>query len=168
MREKWSKMMAKLPHRAHRNRIRGQLRHAGLVHGPTAGTGRGAASAFGAGAAAAAVVAAAAAATCSTTASYPYSHQRRTAPLTAQRGRAPRAGPRATSASSVEQANRSANPTMLPYCAAESDALKVKNGRKNVKSAPYRPILSANRTRQRPTAVYAHADPAQNGQNGGN
>ena len=38
--------------------------------------------------------------------------------------------------------------------------LKVKNGRKNVKSALYRPILSANRRRQRPTAVYAHADPA--------
>ena len=32
-------------------------------------------------------------------------------------------------------------------------ALKVKNGRKNVKSTPYRPILSANRRRQRPTAV---------------
>ena len=31
--------------------------------------------------------------------------------------------------------------------------LKVKNGRKNDKSAPYRPMLSANRTRQRPTAV---------------
>ena len=45
--------------------------------------------------------------------------------------------------------------------------LKVENGRKNVKSAPYRPILSANTRRQRPTAVYAHADPAQNGQNGG-
>ena len=48
------------------------------------------------------------------------------------------------------------------------DALKVQNGRKNVKSAPYRPILSANRRRQRPTAVYAHADPAQTGGNGGN
>ena len=46
--------------------------------------------------------------------------------------------------------------------------LEVKNGRKNVKSALYRPILSANRTRQRPTAVYAHSDLAQNGQNGGN
>ena len=47
-------------------------------------------------------------------------------------------------------------------------SLKVKNGRKNVKSAPHRPIFSANRTRQRPTAVYSHADPAPNGQNGGN
>ena len=45
--------------------------------------------------------------------------------------------------------------------------LKTKNGRKNVKSAPYRPILSANRTRQRPAAVYTNADPAQTGQNGG-
>ena len=46
--------------------------------------------------------------------------------------------------------------------------LKAKNGRKNVKSGPYQPILSANRRRQRPTAVYAHEGPAQNGQNGGN
>ena len=46
--------------------------------------------------------------------------------------------------------------------------LKVKNGRKNVKSAPYRPILRANRIRQRPPAGYAHTDPAQTGQNGGN
>ena len=46
--------------------------------------------------------------------------------------------------------------------------LKTENGRKNVKSAPYRPILSANRTRQRPTAVCTHADPAKTGQNGGN
>ena len=46
--------------------------------------------------------------------------------------------------------------------------LKVENGRKKVKSAPHRPILSANRTRQRPTAVHAHADPAQHGQNGEN
>ena len=29
--------------------------------------------------------------------------------------------------------------------------LTTKNGRKNVRSARYRPILSANRTRQRPT-----------------
>ena len=46
--------------------------------------------------------------------------------------------------------------------------LKVENGRKNVKSAPCRPILSVNRTRQRATAAYAHVDPAQTGQNGGN
>ena len=39
-------------------------------------------------------------------------------------------------------------------------ALKDKNGRKTVKSAPYRPILSANRRRQRPTHVYAGANPA--------
>ena len=51
---------------------------------------------------------------------------------------------------------------------ADAEHLKTKNGRNNVKSAPYRPILSANRTRQRPTAVYARADPAQNGGNGGN
>ena len=50
--------------------------------------------------------------------------------------------------------------------AGDLAALNVENGRKNVKSAPYWPILSANRRRQRPTAVYAHADPAQNGQNG--
>ena len=48
------------------------------------------------------------------------------------------------------------------------ERLETKIGRKNVNLAPYRPILSANRTRQRPTAVYAHANPAQNGQNGGN
>ena len=48
------------------------------------------------------------------------------------------------------------------------DRLKTKNGRENVKSALYHPILSANRRRQRPAAVYAHADPAQTGQNGGN
>ena len=52
--------------------------------------------------------------------------------------------------------------------ARAGEDLKVKNGRKNVKSAPYRPILSANRTGRRPTAVDAHADPAQNGGNGGN
>ena len=46
--------------------------------------------------------------------------------------------------------------------------LKTKNGRKNVKSARYRPILSANRTRPRPTHVYARANPAQIGGNGGN
>ena len=46
--------------------------------------------------------------------------------------------------------------------------LKTKNGRKHVRSAPYRPVLSASRTGQRPTAVCAHADPAQNGGNGGN
>ena len=46
--------------------------------------------------------------------------------------------------------------------------LKTKNGRKNVKSARDRPILSANRRRQRPAHAYARADPAQNGQTGGN
>ena len=46
--------------------------------------------------------------------------------------------------------------------------LMAKNGRKNVKSARYRPILSADRRRQRPAPTYLHADPAQNGQNGGN
>ena len=46
--------------------------------------------------------------------------------------------------------------------------LKTKNGRKNVKSARYRPILSASRRRQRPTHVYARENPTQNGQNGGN
>ena len=45
-------------------------------------------------------------------------------------------------------------------------SLQVKNDRKNVKSAPYRPILSANRTMQRPAHVYAHVDPAQNSQKG--
>ena len=42
------------------------------------------------------------------------------------------------------------------------------NGRENVKSAPYRPILSANGRRQRPAPAYARADPAQYGQNDGN
>ena len=46
--------------------------------------------------------------------------------------------------------------------------LKAENGRKNVKSAPYRPILSEDMRRQRPTPVYADADPAQTGQNGEN
>ena len=46
--------------------------------------------------------------------------------------------------------------------------LKTKNGRKNVKSVRYRPILSANRRRQRPAHVHARTNPAQNGQNGGN
>ena len=45
--------------------------------------------------------------------------------------------------------------------------LKTKSGRKNVKSARYRPILSANRRKQRPAHVYARADAAQNGQGGG-
>ena len=49
-----------------------------------------------------------------------------------------------------------------------SERLKTKNGRKNVKSARYRPILSANGRRQRPAHVYTRANPAQNGQNGGN
>ena len=48
------------------------------------------------------------------------------------------------------------------------DDLKTENGRKNVKSAPYRPILSEDRRRQRPTHVYSHANPAQYGQNGEN
>ena len=47
-------------------------------------------------------------------------------------------------------------------------ALETKNGRKHVKSARYRPILSANRRRPRPAHAYACADPAPNGQNGGN
>ena len=47
-------------------------------------------------------------------------------------------------------------------------ALKTKHGRKNVKSARYRPILSANRRMQRLAHAYARADPAPNGQNGGN
>ena len=46
--------------------------------------------------------------------------------------------------------------------------LKTKKSRKIVKSARYRPILSAHRTRQRPAHVHARTDPAQNGQNGGN
>ena len=45
--------------------------------------------------------------------------------------------------------------------------LKAANGRKNVKSARCREILSANRRRQRPAHAHARADPAQNGQNGG-
>ena len=49
-----------------------------------------------------------------------------------------------------------------------AEALKAENGRKNVKSAPYRPILSEDRRRQRPTPAYTDADPAQNGQNGEN
>ena len=44
-----------------------------------------------------------------------------------------------------------------------AEALKAGNGRENVKSARYRPILSANRRRQRPAHVYARADPAQYG-----
>ena len=36
---------------------------------------------------------------------------------------------------------------------AANFCLETENGRKNVKSAPYRPILSANRRRQRPTRV---------------
>ena len=39
--------------------------------------------------------------------------------------------------------------------------LKTENGRKNVKSAPYRPILSEDGRRQHPTHVHAHADPAK-------
>ena len=50
----------------------------------------------------------------------------------------------------------------------ELGGLKTENGRKNVKSARYRPILSANGRRPRPAHAYACADPAQNGQNGGN
>ena len=45
---------------------------------------------------------------------------------------------------------------------------KTKYGRKNVISAPYRPILSEDRTRQRPTHALSHADPAQYGQSGEN
>ena len=36
---------------------------------------------------------------------------------------------------------------VLPVAFCSAAYLKVKNGRKNVKSAPYRPILSANRRR---------------------
>ena len=54
-----------------------------------------------------------------------------------------------------------------PEADGQRRRLKVENGRKTVKSAPYRPILSANRRGQRPTAVYAQANPAPNGQNGG-
>ena len=52
--------------------------------------------------------------------------------------------------------------------ASQRGGLQTENGRKTVKSARHRPILSANRRRQRPAHVYARADPAQNGQNGGN
>ena len=51
---------------------------------------------------------------------------------------------------------------------ADDAFLKTKNGRKTVKSARYRPILGEDRRRQRPAHVYARADPAQNGGNGGN
>ena len=70
--------------------------------------------------------------------------------------------------SGAHEPKRAAISSLFCFRLASIPALKVKNGRKNVKSAPYRPILSANRTRQRPTAVCAHADPAQNGPNGGN
>ena len=39
-------------------------------------------------------------------------------------------------------------------CRPCRSAWKTKNGRKNVKSAPYRPLLSEDRRRQRPTHVY--------------
>ena len=46
--------------------------------------------------------------------------------------------------------------------------LKTENSRKNVKSASYWPILSANRRMQRPAHVYPHKTAAQNDENGGN
>ena len=46
--------------------------------------------------------------------------------------------------------------------------LEVENGRKNVKSAPNRPISSAYRRRQRLAHAYAHVNPAQYGQKGEN
>ena len=45
------------------------------------------------------------------------------------------------------------------------EALKAENGRQNVKSARYRPILNADRRRQRPAPTYANAHPAQSNQN---
>ena len=53
-------------------------------------------------------------------------------------------------------------------CACSCVFLKTKNGRKNVKSARYRPILSADRRRLRPAHAYPRENPAENGQNGGN
>ena len=41
--------------------------------------------------------------------------------------------------------------------------LKAENGRINVKSAPNRPTLSADRRRQHLAPTYAHAHPAQSG-----